>query len=41
MAAVVPAAEKAFWLQVHTELILYGATEPDATVTVQGQPVKL
>jgi hypothetical protein len=32
---------KAFWLQVHTELILYGATEPDATVTVQGRPVKL
>lgn len=32
---------KSFWLQVGTELILYGATEPDATVTVQGQPVKL
>lgn len=36
-----PAAEAGFWLQVHTELILYGATEPDATVTVQGRPVKL
>jgi len=32
---------KDFWLQVHTELILYGASEPDATVTVQGQVVKL
>ncbi|MCX7017620.1 MAG: DUF4912 domain-containing protein [Candidatus Sumerlaeota bacterium] len=35
------AAANDFWLQVHTELILYGATEPDATVTVQGRPVKL
>ncbi len=32
---------KDFWLQVHTELILYGATEPDAKVTVQGRPVDL
>lgn len=32
---------KDFWLQVHTELILYGATEPDAKVTVQGRPVTL
>jgi hypothetical protein len=35
------ATAKDFWLQVHTELILYGSTEPDATVTVQGRPVKL
>jgi len=34
-------AGKDFWLQVHTELILYGSTEPDARVTVQGRPVKL
>lgn len=33
--------EKQFWMQVQTELILYGATEPDARVTVQGRPVKL
>lgn len=32
---------KDFWLVVNTELIVYGATEPDATVTLQGQPVKL
>jgi len=32
---------KDFWLRVHTELILYGATEPDARVTVMGQPVDL
>lgn len=35
------ATEQDFWLRVHTELILYGATEPDAKVTVQGQPVQL
>lgn len=34
-------AQKDFWLQVHTELILFGATEPNARVTVQGQPVRL
>lgn len=30
-----------FWLQVATEVILYGATEPDAAVTVMGQPIQL
>jgi len=33
--------ERKFWLLVNTELILYGATEPDAQVTVQGKPIKL
>jgi uncharacterized protein len=33
--------EKDFWLVVSTELVVYGATEPDATVTIQGQQVKL
>lgn len=32
---------KDFWLKVGTELILYGATEPDAKVTVMGREVKL
>lgn len=32
---------KDFWLVVNTELIVYGATEPDAQVTLQGQPLKL
>ncbi|MGI8905599.1 MAG: DUF4912 domain-containing protein [Candidatus Sumerlaeaceae bacterium] len=35
------AVAKDFWLQVHTEVILYGSTEPDASVTVQERPVKL
>lgn len=33
--------ERHFWLVLDTELIVYGATEPDATLTIQGQPVKL
>ncbi len=36
-----PKEKGAFWLIVDTELIVYGATEPDARVTVQGTPVKL
>lgn len=32
---------KTFWLKADTELIVYGATEPDAKLTVQGQPVTL
>ncbi|HQJ15204.1 MAG TPA: DUF4912 domain-containing protein [Candidatus Omnitrophota bacterium] len=30
-----------FWLVVDCELIVYGATEPDAAVTVQGKPIQL
>jgi len=33
--------EKKFWLVVNCELIVYGATEPDAKVTVQGKPINL
>jgi len=38
-----PEKEKAkdFWLVVNTELIVYGATEADANLTVQGKPVQL
>lgn len=32
---------KDFWLVVNTELIVYGSTEPDAKLTVKGQPVQL
>ena len=32
---------KDFWLLVNCELIVYGATEPDAKVTVQGRSVTL
>jgi hypothetical protein len=33
--------QKKFWLVADCELILYGATEPDAFVTVSGRRVKL
>ncbi|MGQ9810297.1 MAG: DUF4912 domain-containing protein [bacterium] len=33
--------EKAFWFRLGTELIVYGATEPDAKVYLQGRPVTL
>ncbi len=33
--------ERRFWFVLGTELIVYGATEPDATVTCQGRPVSL
>ncbi|HOW89031.1 MAG TPA: DUF4912 domain-containing protein [Elusimicrobiales bacterium] len=36
-----PEAEKKFWLVADCELILYGATEPDASVTVAGRKVVL
>ncbi|MDD4518101.1 MAG: DUF4912 domain-containing protein [Limnochordia bacterium] len=32
---------KPFWLVAHTELVIYGQTEPDASVRIQGQPVTL
>lgn len=36
-----PARSEQFWLVVNTELIVYGATEPNAKVTIQGQPITL
>jgi hypothetical protein len=33
--------QKGFWFAVNAELIIYGATEPDAKVTVDGKPIKL
>ncbi len=36
-----PGKERRFWFQLDAELIVYGATEPKARVTLQGEPVKL
>jgi len=36
-----PEAERGFWFVLGTELVVYGATEPDARVTCQGRPVVL
>lgn len=33
--------QQGFWFAVNAELIIYGATEPDAKVTVDGKPVTL
>ena len=33
--------DRKFWFQLDAELIVYGATEPNARVTLQGEPVKL
>jgi hypothetical protein len=34
-------SEKGFWFNVNAELIVYGATEPNAKVTLGGRPIKL
>jgi hypothetical protein len=33
--------QKGFWFNVNAELIIYGATEPDAEVTIGGRVIKL
>lgn len=33
--------QKGFWLKADTEIIVYGATESDAKLTLSGQPLKL
>lgn len=35
------APNRNFWMVVNTELIVYGATQPGAELTVQGKPIKL
>jgi hypothetical protein len=39
--ALAPARQRSFWFQLDAELIVYGATEPTARVTLQGEPIKL
>jgi hypothetical protein len=33
--------QRRFWFEIDAELIVYGATEPNAKVTLQGEPVQL
>jgi uncharacterized protein len=40
-ASAPPAQPRKFWLIADAELIVYGATEPDATVTIDGEPIEL
>ena len=39
--ALMPGKVKKFWFKLDAELIVYGATEPNARVTLQGEPVRL
>ncbi|MBN2507463.1 MAG: DUF4912 domain-containing protein [Verrucomicrobia bacterium] len=36
-----PGKPQSFWFNVNAELVIYGATEPDAQVTIGGRPIKL
>lgn len=40
-ASAPPIRPRQFWLIADAELIVYGATEPDATVTIGDRPIKL
>ncbi|MBG1240064.1 DUF4912 domain-containing protein [Nostoc sp. NZL] len=40
-ASAIPMRPRQFWLIADAELIVYGATEPDATVTIGGRPIQL
>jgi hypothetical protein len=40
-ASAPPIRPRQFWLVADAELIVYGATEPDATVSIGGRPIKL
>ena len=40
-AVVRPALVQGFWCRVNTDLVIHGATEPRATVSIQGAPVPL
>jgi hypothetical protein len=40
-ASAPPIRPRQFWLVADAELIVYGATEPDATVTIGGRPIQL
>ncbi len=39
--SAVPVRARSFWLVADAELIIYGATEPTASVTIAGKPIKL
>jgi hypothetical protein len=36
-----PERRRSFWFNVNAELIVYGSTEPDATVTIGGRQIEL
>jgi hypothetical protein len=36
-----PPPQKGFWFNINAELVIYGATEPNATVTIGRRPIRL
>ncbi len=40
-SGAIPTKPRQFWLIADAELIVYGATEPNASVTIGGRPIKL
>ena len=40
-SGAIPIKPRQFWLIADAELIVYGATEPNASVTIGGRPIKL
>jgi phosphate transport system substrate-binding protein len=36
----IPESSRQFWLMADAELVVYGATEPDALITIGGRPIK-
>ena len=38
-ASARPSLVKGFWCRMNTDLVIHGATEPKATVIIQGQPI--
>jgi len=40
-ASMPPMRPRKFWMVADAELIIHGATEADANVTIAGQPIKL
>jgi hypothetical protein len=40
-AALLSPEHRGFWFNVNAELVIYGATQPDAQVTLGGQPIEL
>jgi uncharacterized protein len=40
-ASMPPISPRQFWMIADAELIIHGATEADATLTIAGQPIKL
>ena len=40
-AGQVPPGEQKFWFKVNADLVIYGATEPDAKVTIAGRTIRL